>query len=101
VIGGLAHPEHRVLSKIVQESQSNAEGTVLCYTLPKDLAELQLANRKAFDELKKKGITTFPNPTFKIDLQEYWPTKRKAAEEYRSQRNRLQRAYLLPENESD
>lgn len=110
-IGGYGHPEHRISAELTEEifneNINNAEFSpkkIFQFTLPDKLENFLVSQTPGYKFSRKltrsKGL---PKPDVKLDIQNYWDIKNKAAHCHHSQLKILKRFHMVyePENEKE
>jgi LmbE family N-acetylglucosaminyl deacetylase len=102
-IGGYGHPEHRISAQLTEQifiensgNQDFRPEKIYQITLSKELEKFLVAETPGY-ELSKKltGSNGLPDPDVAVDIRPYWPAKNKAAKCHRSQKDILQRFYII------
>lgn len=108
-IGGYGHPEHRISAelteKIFNENKNNVEFSpekIFQFTLSDKLEDFLISETPGYKFSRKlTGSKGLPKPDVKLDIQNYWDVKNKAAQCHHSQLKILKRFHMVyePENE--
>jgi len=105
VFGGYGHPEHRITAQAAhaifragQHDPAFPVQRILQITLPEKIEQAMLGNAPSYlHAISVTGNKTLPEPTTAVDITRYWKFKRRAALTYPSQRETLQKFFLLPD----
>lgn len=105
IIGGYGHPEHKITAELVHELFSENLQTfpfdvmqLFQFTLTPDLERFNLSEVATYQKAlsSAKSATLLPIATTFVNIEPSWPTKAAAARCYVSQRQTLEKFYLLP-----
>lgn len=105
IIGGYGHPEHQITAALVHELYLNNPNTapynklqLLQFTLPEPMEHFILGNLPSYNKAQAqlKPTKLLPKTTLFVDILDQWPTKSAAGNCYASQKQILQKFYLLP-----
>ncbi|MBK7440084.1 MAG: PIG-L deacetylase family protein [Chitinophagales bacterium] len=105
-IGGYGHQEHEITAQLVhdlfeREKQNPAFAPQLLYqfTLPDAWEQFVISKVASYQPaLERQHSAGLPEPTVAVDIIDQWPAKAAAAACYKSQKDILNKFYLLPPN---
>ncbi len=105
-IGGYGHQEHEITAQLVHdlfksEKQNPNFSPLFLYqfTLPDAYEHFLLSKVESYQPaMDREHSGGLPEPTIAVDITELWPIKAAAANCYKSQKEILNKFYLLPPN---